>query len=229
MDLRAEIDRGEVVPKRPAPRQGRTRRSGSPRSATARPSRCTRAWARARWPCAAGQPPSAAGRRFERSDGSMALKYKASVTGDALWPEILATPTWHPSPGMPTRRLLIKRGDTWVPKSGGHRPGLPRGLRAGGDHASTRSRLAQRRRTTARGPPYPDPRHSGLPIGQARREQRLPPAAQPPGPAPGGLRRAPPRATCATASCPRITCGTSNTRVRKLIPRERQQGLPFPS
>jgi hypothetical protein len=47
----------------------------------------------------------------------MALKYKASVTGDAIWPEILATPTWHPATGIPTRKLLIKRGDTWEPKT----------------------------------------------------------------------------------------------------------------
>jgi mRNA interferase HigB len=47
----------------------------------------------------------------------MALKYKESVTGDAIWPEILATPTWHPATGIPTRKLLIKRGDTWEPKT----------------------------------------------------------------------------------------------------------------
>ena len=39
------------------------------------------------------------------------------VTGDAIWPEILATPTWHPATGIPTRKLLIKRGDTWEPKT----------------------------------------------------------------------------------------------------------------
>jgi len=62
-------------------------RSGIPRSATARPSRCTRAWC-------------------------MALKYKESVTGDAhsgprFWPR---------RPGTRrrayARKLLIKRGDT---------------------------------------------------------------------------------------------------------------------
>jgi hypothetical protein len=47
----------------------------------------------------------------------MALKYKESVTGDALWPEVLVTPTWHPAAGMPTRHLLIKRGDTFVAKT----------------------------------------------------------------------------------------------------------------
>ena len=47
----------------------------------------------------------------------MALKYKESITGDALWPEVLATPTWHPAPGMPTKRLLIKVGDSFEPKT----------------------------------------------------------------------------------------------------------------
>jgi len=65
-----------------------------------------------RWPTTIG-----GWKTIERSDGTMALKYKESVTGDAIWREILATPTWHPSPGMPTRRLLIKRGDEWVPKT----------------------------------------------------------------------------------------------------------------
>jgi hypothetical protein len=27
------------------------------------------------------------------------------------------TPTWHPATGIPTRKLLIKRGDTWEPKT----------------------------------------------------------------------------------------------------------------
>jgi hypothetical protein len=65
-----------------------------------------------RWPTTIG-----GWKTFEKSDGTMALKYKESVTGDALWPEILATPTWHPAAGMPTRRLLVKRGDTWEPKT----------------------------------------------------------------------------------------------------------------
>jgi len=66
-----------------------------------------------RWPTTIG-----GWKTIEKSDGSMALKYKESVTGEAVWPEILATPTWHPAPGIPTRRLLIKRGDLWVPGAG---------------------------------------------------------------------------------------------------------------
>ena len=65
-----------------------------------------------RWPTTIG-----GWKTIQRSDGTMALKYKESVTGYAIWPEILATPTWHPAPGMPTRKLLVKRGDTWEPKT----------------------------------------------------------------------------------------------------------------
>ena len=65
-----------------------------------------------RWPTTIG-----GWKTIEKKDGTMALKYKESVTGDALWPEVLATPSWHPAPGMPTRKLLVKRGDTFEPKT----------------------------------------------------------------------------------------------------------------
>ena len=80
-----------------------------------------------RWPTTIG-----GWKTIEKSDGSMALKYKESVTGDAIWPEILATPTWHPATGIPTRKLLIKRGGHLGAEDRDHRPGLSRGLRAGG-------------------------------------------------------------------------------------------------
>ena len=72
-----------------------------------------------RWPTTIG-----GWKTIEKSDGSMALKYKESVTGDAIWPEVLATRTWHPAMGIPTRKLLIKRGDTWEPKTEIIGPGL---------------------------------------------------------------------------------------------------------
>jgi len=116
MDLRAEIDRGEVVLKRPALDKDGKKKWHPPVSD--RPTLTLyarvgdREVALCRWPTTIG-----GWKTIQQSDGSMALKYKASVTGDALWPEILATPTWHPAPGMPTRRLLVKRGDTWAPKT----------------------------------------------------------------------------------------------------------------
>ena len=85
----------------------------------------------ARWPTTIG-----GWKTFEKSDGTMALKYKESVTGDALWPEVLATPDLapgarhaHPQAARQARRHLGA-------EDGDHRPGLPRGLRAGGDRAS---------------------------------------------------------------------------------------------
>jgi hypothetical protein len=65
-----------------------------------------------RWPTTIG-----GWKTFQKSDGSMALKYKESITGDAVWRDVMATPTWHPFSGLPTRRLLVKRGDTWEPKT----------------------------------------------------------------------------------------------------------------
>ena len=116
MELRAEIDRGEVVLKRPALDKDGKKKWHPPVSDRPTLTLYARVGegevALCRWPTTIG-----GWKTIERSDGTMALKYKASVTGDALWPEILAGPTWHPSPGMPTRRLLVKRGDGWAPKT----------------------------------------------------------------------------------------------------------------
>lgn len=116
MDLRAEIDRGDVVLARPQLDKDGKKKWKPP--VADRPTLTLyarvgdREVALARWPTTIG-----GWKTIEKKDGTMALKYKESVTGDALWPEVLATPTWHPSPGMPTRKLLIKRGDTWEPKT----------------------------------------------------------------------------------------------------------------
>jgi hypothetical protein len=116
MDLRAEIDRGEVVLARPQLDKDGHKKWKPP--VGDRPTITLFAHvgdhdvALCRWPTTIG-----GWKMFEKSDGSMALKYKESVTGDALWTEVLATPTWHPAPGMPTRHLLIKVGDSFVPKT----------------------------------------------------------------------------------------------------------------
>jgi hypothetical protein len=116
MELRAEIDRGEVVLKRPRLDKDGKKKWHPPVSDRPTLTLYARVGkgevALCRWPTTIG-----GWKTIERSDGTMALKYKESVTGDAIWREVLATPTWHPSPGMPTRRLLIKRGDEWVPKT----------------------------------------------------------------------------------------------------------------
>jgi hypothetical protein len=116
MELRAEIDRGDVVLEKPKfDKEGH--KKWKPPVAD-RPTLTLYAKAGdhevalCRWPTTIG-----GWKTFEKKDGTMALKYKDSVTGDALWPEVLATPTWHPAPGMPTKRLLIKVGDSFQPKT----------------------------------------------------------------------------------------------------------------
>lgn len=116
MELRAEIDRGEVVLARPELDKNGHKKWKPPVSDRPTLTLYARVGkdevALARWPTTIG-----GWKTIQKRDGTMALKYKESVTGDALWPEVLATPTWHPAPGMPTRKLLIKRGDTWEPKT----------------------------------------------------------------------------------------------------------------
>jgi hypothetical protein len=116
MQLRAEIDRGDVVLERPKLDKDGKKKWKPP--VADRPTLTlyardgNREVALCRWPTTIG-----GWKTFEKSDGSMALKYKESVTGDALWPELLVGPTWHPATGMPTRRLLVKQGDSFVPKT----------------------------------------------------------------------------------------------------------------
>jgi hypothetical protein len=116
MELRAEIDRGQVVLERPQFDKDGHKKWKPPVSDRPTITLYAKAGdhevALMRWPTTIGGWKS-----FEKSDGSMALKYKESVTGDALWREILVGPTWHPFAGLPTRRLLVKRGDTWEPKT----------------------------------------------------------------------------------------------------------------
>jgi hypothetical protein len=116
MGLRAEIDRGEVDLARPKLDKDGHKKWKPPVGDRPTITLYARVGdhdvALCRWPTTIG-----GWKMFEKSDGTMALKYKESITGDALWTEVLATPTWHPAPGMPTRHLLIKVGDTFVPKT----------------------------------------------------------------------------------------------------------------
>ena len=76
-------------------------------------------------------------------------------------------------------------------------------------------------RTAAHGPPHPDARHARLPIGQARREQRLPPAAQLPGPAAVGLPREAPRARARRHRARGLRAEPRTTRARRWPSRAR--------
>src|SRR5664279_1740941 len=86
MELRAEIDRGEVLLKRPALDKDGKKKWHPP--VNDRPTLTLYARvgdhevALCRWPTTIG-----GWKTIQKSDGTMALKYKESVTGDALWPE----------------------------------------------------------------------------------------------------------------------------------------------
>jgi hypothetical protein len=116
MELRAEIDRGEVLLKRPRFDKDGKKKWRPPVSDRPTLTLYARVGERDvalfRWPTTIG-----GWKTVQRSDGTLALKYKESATGEAIWPQILAGPTWHPGSGLPTRRLLVKRGDGWAPKT----------------------------------------------------------------------------------------------------------------
>jgi len=110
MDLRAEIDRGEVVLARPKlDKDGH--KKWHPRSATADLTLYARVdkgeVALGRWPTTIG-----GWKTIEKSDGSMALKYKESVTatpsGPRFWPRRPGTRrrAYHP-------QAAHQAGDTW--------------------------------------------------------------------------------------------------------------------
>lgn len=110
MDLRAEIDRGDVHLAPPLlDGQGRPR----PRRSRRKPTLTIFArddqgeLALARWPTTIG-----GWKATERRDG-MALEYKESRVGRAFWRDLLATPTWHPPPGTPARRLVRRGRGGW--------------------------------------------------------------------------------------------------------------------
>lgn len=116
MELRAEVDRGEVVLARPKlDKDGR--KAWKPPVAD-RPTLTLFAKvgdgeiALVRWPTTIG-----GWKTVQRADGSLALKYKESITGEALWREVLVGPTWHPGGDKQTRHLLVKNGDTYVAKT----------------------------------------------------------------------------------------------------------------
>jgi hypothetical protein len=120
MELRVEIDRGEVWFSPPVQAGGRAR----PRPVRRRPTLTLYARdaageiALVRWPTTIG-----GWKTQQRRDGSLALSYKESRVGAALWRDLLALPTWHPPPGIPVRKLLVRTRGGWAPKRESIGPG----------------------------------------------------------------------------------------------------------
>jgi hypothetical protein len=100
MDLRVEIDRGDVVLAPPDARTAR-RRQRIPTIVVLARGDDGREVALVRWPTTIG-----GWNRFEDEDGSTTLRYADSRVGPAVWRDLLATPTWYPPPGIPVRSLL---------------------------------------------------------------------------------------------------------------------------
>ncbi len=113
MELRAEVDRGDVSLAPPRTKSGRSRARANARRPT------LTLYARAaggeialvRWPTTIG-----GWKPQERRDGTVALKYKESRVGAAVWRDLLALPTWRPPPGIPTRKLLVRTRGGWAVK-----------------------------------------------------------------------------------------------------------------
>ena len=134
---------------------------------------------------------------FQKSDGTMAGSSTASESGHGGRPldreAVLATPTWHPAPGMPTSHLLIKVGTSFVPKTEIIGPGYHA---AYGLVAMVHKQILS---VNDKGEPdlmdlrirtHGTPGYRTVKRGE---EQRLPPAAQLRGPALGGLPHQAPR------------------------------------
>ena len=192
MDLRAEIDRGEVSLAPPTiDDEGRPR---ARRPSRRRPTLTLYARsgdhevALVRWPTTIG-----GWKEYERRDGSKALKYKESRTGPAIWRDLLAGPTWHPPPGMPARKLVERRRGRWQVKRDVIGPGYHAayGLVALVHHQVVPP-AAPTEESALVDYLDPDARVALGPVDHARREQRLPPPLQPPGDPSGRLPAAPP-------------------------------------
>jgi hypothetical protein len=109
MDLRAEIDRGDVWYERPK-LQGRVQRRPTLTLWTHAPD--GRDVALVRWPTTiGGWKKEAAG-----SWGRVVLRYKNSDVGPRMWRDLIAFPAWLPPPKTPPR-TIVRRGDgnQWLP------------------------------------------------------------------------------------------------------------------
>jgi hypothetical protein len=106
MDLRAEIDRGDVY------YEFRDRR----RSVGRRPTLTLYArTARGEVPLLRWSTTIGGWQQQNTGDGGIGLRYQNSPTGPRVWRHIFATPTWLPPESTPDEELLVKVQGEWVP------------------------------------------------------------------------------------------------------------------
>lgn len=103
IELRAEIDRGDVWTAYPRDAEGRPRPSPVKRRPTFVLYAKTAAGdvALVRWPTTIG-----AWKDEKLDDESVALRYKASPVGRFYWRDLVAAPAWFPPPTTPDRELV---------------------------------------------------------------------------------------------------------------------------
>jgi hypothetical protein len=106
MELRAEIDRGDVWTSYPLDADGRLRPSPAKRRPTFILYAKTAAGdvALVRWATTIG-----AWKEEKLDEESVALRYKASPVGRFYWRDLVAAPAWFPPPTTPDREL-VRRG-----------------------------------------------------------------------------------------------------------------------
>lgn len=120
MDLRVEIDRGDVWYDYPYKASGRRRAQ----PITERPSLTL--YARApegeiallRWSTTIG-----GWQKERRTDGAVALRYKNSDVGPRVWRQIIATPAWLPPETTPEREMVRRGARRWEVKTELFNPG----------------------------------------------------------------------------------------------------------
>lgn len=113
MDIRVEIDRGDVWYTFPYTEDGRPR--GFP--VARRPTFVI--YARhegveiplVRWNTTIGswQP------EINPQDGTVGMRYKESDVGPRVWRDLISSPAWLPPPGTPDDELLVRRNGRWLP------------------------------------------------------------------------------------------------------------------
>ena len=112
MDLRAEIDRGDVWYQYPYTDAGGVRGQRIERRPvlTLYVRHAGDDIALVRWPTTIGGWKPEIG-----PEGGVRLAYKNSPVGPRVWRDLIASPAWLPPAGTPDEELMRRRGDRWMP------------------------------------------------------------------------------------------------------------------